>query len=158
MRAVPTNQTYISSKWSLNYQQSCRNQLWLMKVSRQRKLPKLKPHFQTQPIRQHIGRASIIIHGTNPPKLTHATWKQIKVFLSCLFTKQHCKLPEFIFMHFSYFLLKLLWLLGKNLKVADVILQVFIRIIITKLSWKDPKHKTKQKNPIATLINKETSQ
>lgn len=129
-----------------------------MKVNRQRKTPELKPHFQIQPIRQHIGRASIIIHGTKPPKLTGATWKLIKVFLSCLFIKQHYKLPEFIFMHFSYFLLKLLWLLRKNLKVADVILWVFIRIIITKLSWTDPKHKTKQKNWIVMLINRERSQ
>lgn len=155
MTVVSTNQTYISSKWSLNYQQSGMNQPWLMKVNRQRKPPKLKPHFQIQSIRQHIGRDSIIIHGTNPPKLTCTTWKQIKVFLSCLFTKQHYKLPEFIFMHFSYFLLKLLWLFGKNLKVADVILRVFIRIIITKLSWTDSKHKTKQKNQIVPLINRE---
>lgn len=158
MRAAPTNQTYISSKWSLNYQQSCRNHLRLMKVNRQRKPPKLKAHFQIEPIRQHIGRASIIIHGTNPPKLTCTAWKEIKVFLSCLFTKQHYKLPEIIFMHFSYFLLKLLWLFGKNLKVADVILWVFIRVIITKLSWTDPKHKTKQKNWIATLINRQRGQ
>lgn len=158
MGAVPTNQTYVSSKWSLNYQQSWRNQLWLMKVNRKRKSPKLKSHFQIQPIRQHIGRPSIIIHGTNPPKLTCTTWKHIKVFLSYFFTKRHYKLPEFVFMHFSYFLVKLLWLLGKNLKVADVILWVFIRIVITKLSWTDPKHKTKQKNRIATLINRERSQ